>query len=171
MATPAIDININQIFAQHENIKGEDRSNCSYNQLRLTKEDKKNIELMITVLASDSIWTIAYYKSKLEELGHKIWGVSAIKQLECGLTDSDLTKKMQTIFNYATYSYIWMLFPVRNGYFDGLSRSLEANEAKDTLRFIPDFAKAIHKENLISDMEKAVQTKNWEEFFRLAIMA
>jgi len=162
---------LNTVFQENADRPSENRLEMKYEELRLTEDDGRNIDQMVSLLASDNIILVGINTPKIQEAGRAIWGVHAFRLLEHTITSEDLKSKMQTIFNYSTY-WLSFLSIIKTQFLGGLVRCFEGNK-EVTSKHLPDFAKAIGKEDRTADLQAIVKQaktpEDWDSFFRIIL--
>ncbi len=176
MTTPALNSTdlsqaLDSVFLANADKPSENRLEMTYEELRLTPDDRKNIDTMISLLALNNIILVSLNTSSITSAGNSIWGVHTFKILEHAVTSKDLKPKIQTIFNYSTY-WLSLLNIIKTQFFSGSVRCLTGN-MEVTLKHLPSFAKAIGKEDRISELQAIVETaessKDWDVFFKIVL--
>ena len=126
----------------------------------VTKQQKKDIALIITTLGYDSLISIGSSKSSLQKAGDRIEHIHPFRFLMTIFADEKLKAGVHAIRGRIGW--------ISDGFFDGITGSLKEEAARDNLlQFVPEFAGQVNIEPslILPSLEKG----KWTEFVNILI--
>ncbi len=133
----------------------------SFNKLKLSSDDKKNIEFIINNLATKSKSELLAMSSKLSSCGSQIKEVHPLKFMSYVLSDKKMKKEHLPLILKDYFK--------RMSFMKGLTKSLESN--KNLLEpCLTDFMHSINIHLSKRDkMATLIEKKKWHDFFNFAV--